>query len=982
MTIQKQIVPISFAQGIDTKSDPKQVVAGKMLRLENAVFGSTGRVKKRNGYRALAKDIMGVPQSTSGELSSGESIGTFKAELFLGTGSEGYGWSAAGWVDKGLCEALSVGARPVVRNNYQQTSPDLAVHQASGLSLCAWEDSAGGVKYSIYDTDTGQPVVVNAVASATASRPKTMTLGPYLVVLYYDAGNIKAIPIPVVTPSNPGATVTVASNASATFQAYDASVVGSKLMVAYANNTPDVSVVSIDIRMSVSAESVIADLPGYAIAVWGDTSNNVWVAYAAGSEQVVLTVYDYSLAHVLLAPTFVDSPGAERTVRVLTGICVESGSATIFYEPSAATVNQVQVLTAQVSLSGTVFGTGIYARSVGLASKPWHLNDAIHLLVTHESPLQSTYFVMTDGSVVGKLSQGTGGGLVTSSVLPEVNLMPAEIARTAYLQADQLESRSGTIYTQTGIMEGTFDFSHRQTELELSDNLHLTGGILWMFDGAQVCEHGFHLYPEGLTTNVTPFGGHVTAGQHQYCAVYEWMDNYGCLHRSAPSVPVTTTVAAGSISVVTLTIPTLRLTTKNTAVSIVVYGTEAAGTIFYRLTSIASPLRNDTTVDIVTFDVTEADASIIGNAQLYTTGGELENISAPATDLVTSYRNRLVLVPAENPLTFWYSKQVIQGSPVEFNDALYMTMDRRGGDITAVAPLDDKLIVFKSDHIFYVLGDGPAPDGSANDLVSYLATTDSGCSAPASVVAIPSGLMFQSSKGIQLLDRSLGVQYIGAPVEAYNSSTVTSAVLMPSSRQVRFTLDSGVALIYDYLYNQWSVSTGVSATAACVWQGKHVYLRTTGQVMEETPGVYTDDGDFIRLSATTSWLSFAGLQGYQRTCRLLVLGEYVSPHLLGVGIAYDFDPEVSQQIQVDAGTLLTGEVYGHGVYGIDTPYGGEYPLYQFRVHLERQKCQSIQVTIQDSQASAYGEGFSLSALALEVGVKVGLNRKSATRSFG
>ena len=66
--------------------------------------------------------------------------------------------------------------------------------------------------------------------------------------------------------------------------------------------------------------------------------------------------------------------------------------------------------------------------------------------------------------------------------------------------------------------------------------------------------------------------------------------------------------------------------------------------------------------------------------------------------------------------------------------------------------------------------------------------------------------MFQSAKGIYLMDRSLeSIKYISDAVEAYNSYTVTSSKLITSLNQVRFTLSGGVVLVYDYFVDQWSV---------------------------------------------------------------------------------------------------------------------------------------------------------------------------------
>ena len=221
--------------------------------------------------------------------------------------------------------------------------------------------------------------------------------------------------------------------------------------------------------------------------------------------------------------------------------------------------------------------------------------------------------------------------------------------------------------------------------------------------------------------------------------------------------------------------------------------------------------------------------------------------------------------------------------------------------------------------------------------------------------------MFQSSKGIYLLKRDLSVQYVGADVEAYNGTTITSALLMRSVNQVRFTLSSGVALVYDYFFGQWSVFTNIGAVDACIYNGIYNYLTSAGLVNAETPGAYTDNGSFIQMSLTTSWMSLAGLQGFQRCWRMLVLGKYKSPHTLQVNIATDFASTFEQNVVI--------------------PVTSDPGLYQYRIHMKQQKCQAIQFQIQDSQTSSFGEGLQLSEITLEIGTKAGANKLPAGMSY-
>ena len=81
--------------------------------------------------------------------------------------------------------------------------------------------------------------------------------------------------------------------------------------------------------------------------------------------------------------------------------------------------------------------------------------------------------------------------------------------------------------------------------------------------------------------------------------------------------------------------------------------------------------------------------------------------------------------------------------------------------------MDGRLVVFKRAVIQAITGAGPNDLGQGAFNPPQAASTAIGTSIPGSVVAMPDGIMFQSSKGIWLLDRGLGLTYVGAPVEQY-----------------------------------------------------------------------------------------------------------------------------------------------------------------------------------------------------------------------
>jgi len=604
-----------------------------------------------------------------------------------------------------------------------------------------------------------------------------------------------------------------------------------------------------------------------------------------------------------------------------------------------------------------------------------------------------------------RLAYSNGGGYAKTQVLPAVSVQSSEYC-IPYLITDFLTTTnkgtnlpSGTpvnaIYTQTGVNVAKFSLNTtQQYSSEIASALHLTGGQLWEYDGIKPAEHGFQVWPEQVAGTTATTGGSITAGTYYYQFTYEWTDNQGNLHRSAPSIPVVLTTT-GSTSTNTLNVPTLRLTYKTSPnpVRIVGYRWSVAQQVYYQFTSVTSPTLNDPTTDSVTVTDTLEDSAILGNAILYTTGGVIENIAAPASVASALFNNRLFLIDAEDRNLLWFSKQVIESTPVEMSDLLTLyvapTTGAQGstGDMTALSAMDDKLIIFKKDAIYYITGSGPDNTG-ANSTFSdpVFITATVGCANPRSIVLMPNGLMFQSDKGIWLLGRDLSTAYIGDRVEQYNDYEVLSAVAIPATNQVRFILNNNVTLMYDYYFNEWSTHTNVSAISSTLYEGEHTYLNLNALIFQETPGMYTDGSVPVLMSLTTSWINIAGLQGFERFYFANLLGTYYTPFKLNVTLAYDYNPSATQAI------LVTPDNYGgtwgsEAVWGSGGPWGGsEGNVFTARLFPTHQKCQSFQVTIQElydsSLGVAPGQGLTLSGLALITGVKRGFRTQSAKKSFG
>lgn len=981
--LNKQPVTINFSQGLDLKTDPKQVSLGKFLSLQNSVFDKGGLLEKRNGFKQLAS----LPDATS------RFATTFNSNLTaIGNSIKAYSAASQTWVGRGQVNPLSLSTLSVIRNGNGQTQCDSAIAD-NGLMCVVYTEIVGGVnvyKYAVIDSINGQNILLpNAISSADAAlgTPKVFLLGNFFVIIYTNkvstTYHLKYFTINVNTQIQTAPVDISSTYTPASTLAFDAYVANNSLYVAYngSDGGGAIRISRLDSTLNLHTVKVFAGRVATIMSVTADISGVSPIIYASfynsGDDTSYTLAVDQNL-NTILAPT----EFLTTAIVNLTSVA-SSGVVTVIYEnannygyDSAIPTHFTSSNT--ITVGGTVGTAQVVIRSLGLASKAFFVDGVVYFVGIYFSGFQATYFLVNLlGQVVLKLAyENAGTYLVTG--LPQV-AVTGNVAQFSYLFKDFIQaanktqgaSNSAPVYTQTGINLATVNFDPDEiVSTEIGNNLNISGGIVWAYDGTQSVEQGFHLYPDSVEATWATTGGSIVAqpdgttntDAYFYQVTYEWTDNQGNLFRSAPSLPLAvTTTGSGTTGSIVIDVPTLRVTYKVTSpVHIVIYRWSVENQTYYQVTSITSPLLNDTSADSVSFTDTLADSSILGNAIIYTTGGVVEDIGPPATSIMTLFKSRLFLVDSEDMNLLWYSKQVIESTPIEMSDlfTIYIAPSEGAqgstGPVTALSALDDKLIIFKKDAIYYITGNGPDNTGANNDFSDPVFITSTvGCANPNSIVFIPQGLMFQSDKGIWLLGRDLSTQYIGAPVETFNEATVLSALGISGTNQVRFTLDNGITLMYDYFYDEWGSFVGIPAISSTLFEGLHTYINSFGQVFQENPGSYLDGASPVLMNFTTNWIKIAGLQGYQRIYYFYLLGTFISPHKLVLQIAYDYQPGINQQIVVSPFNY-NAPYGGDAFYGNVSPYGGTPSLEQWQIHMQRQQCQAFQITMNEVFDSSYG----------------------------
>lgn len=1004
MALQKQNVNIPLAVGIDQKKDQKQLAVGKLNTLENGVFTKIGEVRHRFGYTAKNRSV------TDGtNITDGRKIFTYKDELNLITKDNLYSYvNSNNWISKGTFYTAGVTTKQVVRNNYRQLSPSVAY--TKGIGVYAWEDSSGGVRCSVIDRENNEAVLSNSLVDVNASNPFCIAGADYLYIYYYLVGDT-SLNVRRIDPLNPTTLETATKLATDldTDVFYDITPFGTNSFVlVYKNATPKISISYLKIDGDIAGvldgypstvtfnDDVESSICVKTLNVGDLTNDGIYIFYHQTTDGLLYIKYPTNLTGTP-TPVVVDSE--TTTVRNITANFLTNSSLQVWYEIEGASSwkNYIKSNTVSSGVAGT---ESVWLRGVGLASKAWRYDSGDYVIVTHSSTLQSTYFTVkslsvSQNTIINKISPSRGAGLTTNqSLLPAVYNTGNDTFLAVTNNSGRLTTETGTLAGVEGVQGVSIDFnaSDLYASERISGSLLIAGGLLQHYDGVNIVEHGFSLYPENITATVAN-GGYLEQGTRGAKFIYEWTDAQGQLHRSAPSVALQY-ITNATDKKCTFVIPTLKLTEKKSVkgeVNIVGYSTVVDGTTYYRMTPVTTPVINDVTVDTVTFvwgdSSGETDASIIDNEILYTTGGVLENIAPPSAKILKAYNNRMFIAGLPDSNEMWYSKITAQDEGIAFTDSFTNRVDKGNGGVTGYGVLDDKLVIFKNNQIFAMIGQGATDTGAEDDYQTpQQITADVGCSESRSIIETPLGIFYKSTKGIYLLDRSLVNTYKGAQVEDYNDYEVLGAELLENVNQVRFILENGICLVYDYYFDEWSVFTNfTNVVSSCIWQGQYVWLSSDGFVNVENWNTFKDNSVFVPMKIITSWVQIAGLQGYQRVYSGLLLGEFKSSHTLRLRVGYNFNDWWVDDLTVDPKAVLGLSAYGEDGYGEGSFGGGllSDAIYQWQFKQSIQKCQSIRFEITGLDTYGLdGAGYAISSLVLECGVKKGYNKISADKSFG
>lgn len=1039
MALNERYVSLRLSQGVDTETDEKTVEPGQPTDLENAVFSKRVTVIKRPGTERLTRTRIGQMYSAiSGALGAASRDDDLDL-VALSTTDEilSYDDSAEAWVKGGDWVHLRQRMTSLPRRSTQTW--DQTTCSTGSVRLVAFESLQGGIFAQMFNQNGKSYGPEFRVSDVLGSKARAITVGGQFQVYFVSGTTPNSLYVGIINPENPSSNgVSLVKLHSSLYTAgpyYDVAPIGSTaqdaLLAVNQSGSIYAAVIAPNGATNLSTSGTLGqNVNGLelapAVAVSPDGTRAV-IAYRAawpvnstsGTQAWVLNAVDLSTYSSSSAyqSYLVDSDPTVQGSNQLNHITAGFVSASLptqgdyqFYvaaEVKATPATNRYLRRSQCLVSAlTASLSGNLVRHTILGSTMFNINSRPYVWGMRNSNLQSTDFLIRvdDGLTVARSRYGLARADV-SGVLGNVDTVGNTFYRAAGIR-DSLPINgtnlgSASFSDRYGVLLQTeYAPAHSWKPVDVDGVLHMGGGWPGIYDGTQVVELGFAVDCEDGT--VSPGSGSTGGGSDPWgisaasvlgtasiiwATVPEWFDANGNRYLGGFSDFITGTMSGSAAALhsqnsASLTIPTISHTMKDGTrapnLRFAVYRSAPNGTVLQRVGTVT----NSTGSDTVTFIDTADEPTRSQGELIYAADGggpEDQNSMPPAFTTLAMNGDRLYASGLEDdPYGIRVSKLRLGGA-VNFTDAGEMTVDSVGGPITALAPLDDKVIAFKRSRIYEMPADGPgnASQDSTPWPVPALVTSDVGAPYPPVIVEAAGttvqGLVHVSDgRGVRLLDRSLRSVDIGGPVRGFDGLTFVGGLAPTNHEEVRLFTDSGTTLVLNTRFNQWSTFTPQVAVAAANWNRRPVYIGADGFAWAENTGSFLDDGQPYTMSVTLGWLPLASsLQGLSRVRQLFLLGTYYTSHNLRVEAAYDYRDSWYTLMDLDVTGALGIVPYGGGTsgsvgatgYGTGS-YGGSDPIYQFRRDMPVQRMESLRLRISDQNAT--GRSFDLTELKLRV----------------
>lgn len=960
--LQWQTVQWSFAGGLQTKTHPHAIEAPQLTIAKNLEFDELGAVRLRHPYESIGLDVYPSGSITGADLRKIVGLGD---ELLAFTKDALYARSStlSKWVLRGTHHAIKVEEATRFSNASDQVFADRA--QLSGVIVYVWTEVQGGAvtrcQLAARDATTGATLIDPTSFGSGPDRPRVVAVDTKILVFWLEAGGVM---VKAIDPAAPAFTATGATTVTAKDGYYDVvrdPSADRAIVVARNAAGTEYDIVRVTAALALTSSTKVRDSEGgMAISV----SPN---GYAHVVRQVNTGTYDI-LGDMILVSSLADvnidtAIGTAATTAVNHITCAHRSTTDggayrcyVFWSVDESTGVGIApdfVLKSNwIDTLNAVGSQGVFLYRQGIAARAFNHDGRIYLwsvfagssgvgtgtIVGIAAPYQNGYFLhRDDGELVSKAAWLNAGGFGyygrAGSVIGHLPGVALVSGTTGYAWCGverQLVTTLATVGRTYGARAPrdvvfTFDSDDARRVVQCGRTAYVSGGLLLQYDGEGLTEVGFCQFPWHVASVAAGGGGGtVAAGTYNHKATVRWENARGESERSTAATGVQVTLAG--VDQFTLAFNYLHVTRKQGSRRKAAFEfwrqvKDAPVSAPYYLVTSKDPaitavdnayVENDPTAAAMVGGVDDnfADAVLLTKEQHPENGGGLPRFAPPGATILVASDSRVFLagIPGE-PTRVVYSLLRNEGEVAGFNSLLGFDLPAATGPITALALWQETLVVFTATAVYAVTGDGFSNSlvnpGSNYRVPAVPLSSDLGALSHDTVVLTPGGIVFFSRKGWYRLNGAWALEYIGAPVEDYNTDTWVGAQVVESQHQVRL-LSTSRMLMWDYAapspdgLGRWAEWTQASGRGLAMWRGLAMLVDTA--VRKESTSFSAVDYDFD-VELLVRW---DGLLGFACCKRFQVLGQFKADHAQRVRVAFDHQASYVDERSI----ILTGLTVG------------------------------------------------------------------------
>ena len=526
------------------------------------------------------------------------------------------------------------------------------------------------------------------------------------------------------------------------------------------------------------------------------------------------------------------------------------------------------------------------------------------------------------------------------------------------IESFRLQSERAVLFTENRIsLARVLESDNFFDVLRIKNSTIISGSVLSLYDGNQITELGFNQAPE--ISSVSEQNLSANASSFLYVAIYTWGGSDGNFYRSRASnlIRLSALISEEASQEVILKVSNLNLTNKKN-VNIEIYRTDAGLTnVYYKVKT----LQNIT--DQRDQDFTDNVNSLAaGNEQLYISGGIVSNAQSEGGRFLRNYNAKVYVGrTTDDKKKIDVSKSVSEFAVngVEFSGQSSIFLPE---DITGLEVMDDKLIIFTENNIYFYTENLSEPE-------HITGSTNVGCSDLGALVLDINGIYFKSKKGVYLLNRGLSLVFIGYSANVSLSDKILKCINSSEKREIYFLTESGAVVVFNTFFNNFTTFNSKIVKSMTSYDGKLHLLDSQNKIYYQDDTESDVEESFL---LETGWIQFAQIMNSQRIKEIYILGDIENIESMTLDVAYDYqDADIFSQT-ISREEINQGVAFNSGdVFGSDKVFGLVNNRKTYRFYSSVQKCSSLKVKIRIRSR----QGFSLSGIGFKYAIKKGLTRQ-------